>query len=192
MITEDDAPVEIVTILDACVVLNLVAGRRVVEIVGASPGPVVVAETVVAEAVYVRRGGSGDEANEREQVDLRPFLDRGSLQVVSANEDELTTFVDLTADLDDGEAMTVALAIHRGYTVASDDRRVARALAGRAPLRSTLDLIRRWAERDRVEAAEVRAVLVDVRERGNYLPSRAHPHRAWWEMSMGLVTGGDS
>jgi predicted nucleic acid-binding protein len=122
-----------------------------------------------------------DDAGETDPVDLQPLLAAESLTVVTATEAELDTFVDLTELLDDGEAMTLALAIHRGFAVASDDRRVARALAGRAPLHSTLDLLRNWVEEYSIDPVEVATLLVDVRERGTYIPGRIHPQRGWWE-----------
>jgi hypothetical protein len=77
--------------------------------------------------------------------------------------------------------MTLALAIHRRATVVTDDRKVRRVLAGRAPLRSTLDLVKDWADHADVPVPALRLVLTDLRQRGSYLPSRSHPLRTWWD-----------
>jgi predicted nucleic acid-binding protein len=49
------------------------------------------------------------------------------------NETEATTFVDLSREMDDGEALTCALAMHRQCDVATDDRKARRILSARAP-----------------------------------------------------------
>ena len=41
--------------------------------------------------------------------------------------------MDLSAVIDDGEAITGAIALHRGYAVAIDDRKARRVLGKRVP-----------------------------------------------------------
>lgn len=177
------------TLLDACVVINLAASRRPTDILDAVSGPVAVADLVAAESLYVQRGGPGDDAKEPEPIDLAPLIASGRLSVLTATDAELDTFVDFLADLDEGEAMTLALAVHRGFVVATDDRRVTRSLAGRAPLRSTLDLVKDWADREAAPPHLLRTVLTDIRERGTYHPGRTHPLRGWWDASLATSQG---
>ena len=60
----------------------------------------------IHEALYVRRGGDGDDASERELIALQPMLDAGVLEVVTSDDDnELLTFIDLATLIDEGEAM---------------------------------------------------------------------------------------
>lgn len=174
------------TLLDACVVINLYASRRMAAVLETVPGVVAVADVVAAESRYVRRGGLDEDAEEPEPIDLAPLLDAGQLSVLTATDDELDTYVDFLADLDDGEAMTLALAVHRRCAVVTDDRRVRRALGNRAPLRSTLDLVRAWADGEAISAEVLRAVLTDLGERGTYRPGRGHPHRGWWDTILGV------
>jgi hypothetical protein len=155
--------------------------RQLAAVLDTVPGPVAIADLVVAESLYVLRGGAGDDAGEPELVNLSSVIATGRLSVLTATEEELETFIDLTLDLDDGEAMTLALAIHRRATVVTDDRKVRRVLAGRAPLRSTLDLVKDWADHADVPVPALRLVLTDLRQRGSYLPSRSHPLRTWWD-----------
>ena len=57
-------------------------------------------------------------------------------------------FVELAANLDDGEAMTGAIGRNRGYAVAIDDRKARRVLgewAHELRLISTLEIVRRWS-----------------------------------------------
>ena len=46
---------------------------------------------------------------------------------------EEASFVELAAVLDDGEAVTGAIALNRGHLVAIDDRKARRVLGGKAP-----------------------------------------------------------
>lgn len=69
--------------------------------------------------------------------------------------------------------------------VATDDRKAERVLADRVPLRSTLDLVKAWAAHGSVDQATLRAAVIDLRDRGSYVPRRAHPLRAWWDAVVG-------
>lgn len=174
------------TLLDACAVMNLYATRHMREIVATIDGPVAVVDVVAREAQFVWRGGTGDDAREREQVDLQPFLDDGLLSVIlSDDEDELLTFIDLTTVIDEGEAMTAAVAIHREWVVVTDDRKASRELAARGvSLRTTLDLVQAWHEAAGIPDAVLREALADLRQRGNYELAKAHPLREWWDQIM--------
>jgi predicted nucleic acid-binding protein len=179
-----DSPV---TLLDACAVISLYATRRMREILAEIDGPVAVVELVVSEALYVRRGGTGDDARELEPIDLMPLITAGTLSVIAPDDEEdLQTFIDFTARLrlDDGEAMTAAIAMRRGYAVVTDDRKVEKRLAGSLELRSTLDVIKVWAERRAIDILTLRQVLTDVRDRRSYVPSVSHPLRPWWDQVM--------
>lgn len=178
-----------ITLLDACAVVNLYATHRMDQILEVVDGSFAVVDVVEREAQYVFRGGKGEDAKERESIDLQPCVARGALTVIGAtDEEELLTYINLTQELDDGEAMTAALAIHRGYTVVTDDRKAARVLARQTvPLRTTLDLVRTWADHQAVSAEVLRVVLTDLRERGNYYPARSHPLRSWWDTALSLA-----
>ena len=174
------------TLLDACAVVNLYATRRMGAILVANGGTFAVVDVVAREAQNVYRGGSGEDAREREPVALQRLLDEGLLSVLSTDdEEELLTFIDLSAEIDQGEAMTAALAIHRGCVVVTDEHKASRILAARGvPLRTSLDLVRVWSEGTTVTHEMLRAALVDLRQRGNYDPPRAHPLRSWWDAVM--------
>jgi predicted nucleic acid-binding protein len=174
------------TLLDACAVVNLYATRRMSKIIAAMDGPVAVVDIVAREAQFVWRGGNGDDAREREPVDLQLFFDDGLLSVISSDdEDELLTFIDLTAVIGEGEAMTAAVAIHRGCTVVTDDRKASRELTARGvSLRTSLDLAQAWHESAGIPESVLRSALADLRQRGTYEPARAHPPSGWWDRIM--------
>lgn len=174
------------TLLDACAVVNLYATRHIDEILASMGRPVAIVAVVAREAQFVWRGGTGDGAREREPVDLQPFFDDGLLSVIASDdEDELLTFIDLTAVIGEGEAMTAAVAIHRGCVVVTDDRKASRELTARGvSLRTSLELVRAWHETAGVPDAVLRIALADLRQRGTYEPGRTHPLRGWWDRIM--------
>ena len=120
-------------LMDACCTLNLYATRRIEEILRAFPMRIGAAERVVTEVIYVVRGGGGDDAGEREIVNLQPLIADGLLQVFGLEStEEEATYLDFASTLDDGEAKTSALAIYRGYAVSTDDRNCRKTLSSRA------------------------------------------------------------
>ncbi len=173
------------TLLDACVVINLYATRRMEEIVRSVPTLVGVVDVVRREAGYVRRGGSGDDAEDREAIDLAPMISAGAIVPIRPTEPELETFLDLTLQLDDGEAMTAAVALARQAVVATDERKAIRIVEGRVATRSSLELVKAWVDAHGLADDDVRTVLNDLRQRGHYVPSERHPLRPWWDAMLG-------
>lgn len=182
------------TLLDACAVVSLYATRRMADIVRVVSGNVAVVDVVASESQFVFRGGSGEDAREREPIDLSRFIEDGALSVLSTEvEEELLTFIDLTQVFSrhgrggQGEAMTASVAIHRQCIVVTDDRKATRLLTEKGvALRTSLDLIKSWSEQEELELKTLREVLVDLRQRGTYEPHRSHPLRGWWERGLGL------
>ncbi len=174
---------ERITLLDACSVVGLFATRRMEEIVAAVPGPVAVVGIVASESQYVFRGGGEADAREREPIDFQSMTGRGAFSIIAnGTEEELQTFIDLTKELQDGEAMTAALAIHRNCTVVTDDRKAERILTAHGvQVRCTLDLIKTWVDREQLPLEEIRRIFIDLRLRASYEPGRNHPFRPWWD-----------
>lgn len=175
-----------ILLLDPCVVVNLYATRHLEAILDAVAYAPAIVDAVERESQFVFRGGDGDDARERERIDLAIPISNGVLSVIEAtNKDELLTYIDLARELDDGEPLTVAVAIHRGHVVATDNRKAVRVLQRYNLMSMTsLDLIQEWAERQAVSSGILRAALSDLRLRGNYLPARRHPLKAWWDAAL--------
>ena len=123
-------------------------------------------------------------------MDLSPFVSEGLVEVMRlASPNEETTFVTLAALVDDGEAVTAALAVHRACSVATDDRKARHVLAERAPtvpLVSTLDLVHQWAETMPVPSGELRTALERMRSGASYVPGPRDPRYQWW---LGVMQG---
>ena len=179
-------------LLDATCLLNLYATGRFRDIAVALPYQLGVAEYMLeVEALYVWLPDPTGTSEEPEPVDLSSLGDEGLMQAMSlASPDEEGTFVELAALVDDGEAITGALAVHRQCSLATDDRKACRVFAERlptVPLLSTLQLLKLWAEAALVSEAELRVAMDGMRLGASYvLGNRLHP---WWQ---NIMEGGAS
>lgn len=171
-------------VFDACSLLNLVASRRFVDIAAGTPAKFVVVELAASEVSYVRRGGDGAGANEREPVDLRAFERDGYLSIVRLDApEEIATYVDFAMEMDDGEAASCAVAVHRHGTLVTDDRKARRIVVGRFPatsLLTTSELIKAWADGNDPDDGVLARILLDIEERANFRPSHRDPLHSWW------------
>jgi predicted nucleic acid-binding protein len=174
-------------LLDACCLLNLYATGRIEEIVRSIRAQFGIVAVVATEALYVYRGGGGQDAQQRVPVDTSPLVAAGLLDILRPETElEHLSFVAFAAVLDDGEAMTAALAIHRGAAVATDDRKALRELRAQAPqvtLWSTASLIKQWAENCHITRSELGAALRDIRARSRFQPGAHDPLSGWWQAS---------
>lgn len=172
-------------IADACSALNLAASGHIEGILQA---PVnnrslrySLADLVIQEAAALRRGKDGLDANERDPIDWNTWI---AANIISRESEttsaELAEFVRLTAQIDDGEAMTLALAASRGYGVVTDDRKAQRILAP-LPCLDTPTLLKNWAEQTRCESAVLGLALRQIADRARFVPPRHHPLRSWWD-----------
>lgn len=177
-------------ILDSCALLNLYASRRITEILATLPHPSAVAAFVRdREALWVGRHRTGPAAD-YERVDLAPIVASGHIEVLDLDGDaEMAHFIALASSpaLDDGEAMSGALAHGRGFVVATDDRAALAAFSQHTPpipTRSTASLLRHWAICAAVDAATLRLALIDIRERACFEPGARDPLHAWWRAAL--------
>ena len=176
-------------VLDTSCLLNLYATGHFREIAASLQEQVGIADFVLKkEALFIHCEVPIDSQDKQVLVDLSPFVSEGLVEVMYLESpNEKATFVDLAALVDDGEAVTAALALHRGCSIAIDDRKAKRVLtelAPTVPLISTLDLLVRWVETASVPSDELRSVLERIRSSANYVPSRRDPHYEWWLEAM--------
>lgn len=176
-------------ILDASTLLNLYATGRLREVAGSGPYRFAVAEYVLnEEALFVWELGPEDVEPQQVPLDLSWLIEDGLLEVLRLDtSEEMATFVDFAISIDDGEAITAALALHRDSALATDDRKARRVIAEQAPsvdLASTLDLLSNWVEVAHVSAAELRSVFEAMISSASYVPGRRNPHFDWWHEVM--------
>ena len=172
-------------ILDASCLLNLYATGFLREIASAIDVRLEVADYVLEyEAIYtwLPSGTDGDE--ESVPLDLSPLMAEGLIHAIGLeNPVEQVTFVELATLVDDGEAVTGALAFHRRCSVATDDRKARRVFGERIPsvrLVSTLDLLKLWADIGRATDADLRTAMIAMRSGASYIPSNRDPLFEWW------------
>lgn len=169
-------------LLDACVLLNLSATDRLADIGQSLPGGLCVCPLVRGEALFLR--DPSDPAHPLKPLVLDPFFESGVLQSLplASNEEEL--YVNLAAELDEGEAMSMAIAITRQLHLATDDGKALKVYAriggNPALLWTTPRIVREWTESQSIARGELVRIVRAVRDRAHYLPPRAHAQYAWW------------
>ncbi len=172
-------------LLDACVALNLLAsGVHLSELATASEVRFLMTTVVATEMLWL---DPLDPSGTRERFDRDALTARG-VTLVTLGDDESERFVELARYVDDGEASTIAVAIHRGLRVATDDRKAFRLAASQSPpveVTRTTTLLRRWADTSGAHGEHVRQVLQAVRTRASYVPPRDDPHLDWWTSATG-------
>jgi hypothetical protein len=87
------------------------------------------------------------------------------------------------AELDDGEARSAAVALHRGLWLVTDDRpslRVARTNVPAIPSLTTPEWMKQWAEGEPAESQAVRDAVHRIEMCARYRPRRLDPLHAWW------------
>lgn len=122
-------------------------------------------------------------------MDLEPWIQRGVLveEALQGPEDE-RLFIQFAAALFDGEAEASALAVARGYTLATDDRKARRVVTRRQSavrLTGTLELLRDWQLTAQALDAEAADALRRIAERASYQPRRTDPLYDWWKQLIG-------
>lgn len=162
-------------ILDGCCIINLCASGKMEAIVESLPASVFIAE-------YVREKELLSIANEEE---LQLLLSSGLILTASPNSEiEENTFVNLAVHMDDGEAMSAAIALSRGWAIGTDDKgAISIFKRQRLDIRviSTLDMIKHWAVAASVSFNAVQTALNGVRTLGKYEPGPGHHLYKWWE-----------
>lgn len=169
-------------VLDACVLLNLIASDRASEIFLAQQRRLLVGERAAKESFYLR---SADDPIERLPVELSALVDASILEIVSIDgENETDMFIEFAASLDDGEAESLAVAHVRGYSIATDDRKARRVFSayhsGEIELLSTPELVHRWTEHCSIDEGEIQKTLESIHRKANYYPSPTDPYSIWW------------
>lgn len=174
-------------VLDACCILNFCASGKFIEILKSIPAQVVVTE-VVREKELLTLQRLQDEENEG-ATQFETAILQGLLLVVDfESEAEEETFINYAFELgDDGESATCAIALHRSWAIATDDKRAISFSQQEAPhlqILSTLEIIKAWSEEANLTLAELRTILTAIRTKGRYMPHRNHPLLNWWQKSM--------
>jgi predicted nucleic acid-binding protein len=168
-------------IQDACVLINLLATGRFKEIAQGIGHELAISKAAASEALFLR----DPETGEKEPIELKPYIDARLLDILTVETlEERTSYVAYAAELDDGEAMSIALAECRQLALATDDRKARRLISTQKlaiELWSTVDVLKRWQAERRIAVEEMQAVLNRISQRARYFPKPGQPERIWWD-----------
>ena len=172
-------------LLDASCLLNLYATGCLREIANTIDVQLQVADYVLEhEAIYTWVPDATSGQDEPVPVDVSSLIADDLIQVIGPENTAVqATFVELATLVDDGEAVTGALAFHRGCSVATDDRKARRVFGERIPsvqLVSTLELLKLWADVGQITDIDLRTAMIAMRLGASYIPSRRDPLFEWW------------
>lgn len=139
-------------VADASVWINLLAGGRAVDVLRVLPKPAIIPSIALGELERGRDKGRSAHAG------ITSLIAAGYVTVIDLPEEAEDVYLSLVAGrasqtLDDGEAATLALALHLGATALIDERKAISIAAARFPLltvATTTDLLL---------STQVRAVL---------------------------------
>ena len=166
-------------VIDTCVLINILATGRVAEMVRVIAPMLMVCPAVSDESLYLRPF----EAEGRpEPVDLQKLITAGLLTPCPMEEGtEVDLYVTYAEELDDGEAMTLAITQSRHLALATDERKARRLARENAPqlsMISTTEIIRAWAEGK--DPSDVTAVVHSILTRARFRPADSDPLTLWW------------
>jgi hypothetical protein len=167
-------------LLDACLAINLAATADLERIADALQLTFAMVSQAAAEVGYLRDVIDGKIT--LTPIDLTLPAASGILLTLELEPPEIALYLELAAIVDDGEAATIAVAIHRGIDIATDDRR-ARTLCQERNLNEpvrTVALLHDYAHAARLADPEIRATLASGRDRASFQPARADPDIKWW------------
>ena len=173
---------ESVQILDACVLINLLASSEIESILRAAARDSLICSVVKDESIFLR---TEDPKAPLESINLRSLIDLGLLTVCHIEGDrEAELYIDYASALDDGEAMSLAIALSRGFILATDERKARRlfleAAGDTKRLTSTSELLRQWVEAEAVLADRLKTALLQVENRARYQPPTSDSNYQWW------------
>ena len=169
-------------ILDACCAINLFATDHADAILRSVGRPIAIARYVV-ERELLSLAALAALRNET----LEERLTRNETMIVALQDEEEELFLTLAAQVDDGEAITAAIAISRRWAIATDERKTSAVLNRIAPsirVVTTPELVKHWAEEAEIDGATLRDVLATIETTAHFHPWRSHPLYNWWRSSV--------
>ncbi len=167
---------------DSSVLLNLLAAECLASIAEVTGWQFAICPAVCDEVKELPDTHTGEMVD----VDLAPLIASGLLQMLElSGDEEQTLYVEQSIVVDDGEAMSIAIAASRHLDLAIDDKQAANHTRRTFPeirLWSTPDILQQWAELGRVDASVLREAIRLIEIRARYFPPKSHALAAWWQM----------
>jgi len=169
------------SVIDACCLINVCAVEDYQQWLAKLGLQWYLPDAVLAEMLYLH--DTDEEGNRiRHSLDLQTLIDVDVLQVCTvASDDEIRCYVDLAAELDDGEAMALAIASCRAWVLATDDRKARRlATELNVSVITTPELIKLWVDKVNPSDTQIQYALQCIREHARFMPSRREVLYDWW------------
>ncbi len=172
-------------IIDCCSLLNLYAGWGGLRELASFGDVWHIGEAVLREAQYIWQFAP-DGSRSQVPIDLHTPVADGLLNVVQPeSEVELEVYVEFASELDDGEAQAIAIAMHRGFILLTDEKK-ALQIAQRADVAvstiTTTQILQKWVEHSAGNANTLPEVLRSIEERARFRPRQNTPDGQWWEL----------
>lgn len=171
---------------DCSALLNLLATGFLADIAHATGWQFAICPAVRDEAKKLRDPPTGEMV----VVDIAPLVASGLLQILELSGGvERALYIEHSISVDDGEAMSLAIAANRRIDLALDDKKAANHARRACPgivLWSTPEILRRWAETGRVAPPTLREAILRIEARARFFPSKTHPLAGWWSESKNL------
>lgn len=169
-------------LIDACVCINMLATGQAKAIAESFSVPIAIVDRVLANEVLRAVDPKATLTPGRD----RPLAsDVDWLSTLTLEEAEASRYVEVLAhDLGDGESITGAIAIERGFIMGTDDKkaiRVLRSISNRLCFVQTPDLVHHWAKSSNVPQSILRRAIAAVASKARYSAPRDHPHYIWWQ-----------
>jgi predicted nucleic acid-binding protein len=169
-------------LLDTCVLINLLASGECEAILRSSNRRWLICSVVERESIYLR---TDDPNVPLELINLEPLISSGVISVCDVEtEEESRLYVNYSSMLDDGEAMSLALALARGHQLATDERKAKRlfleAVSSTDELIGTSQILREWVEGHSIEKIRAKEVLVQIANRARFFPPSSDVYYQWW------------
>src|ERR1700691_2176362 len=168
-----DSPV----LVDTCTLINLQASGESELLLRGLSETCMVCDAVSRESIFLR-AKQKDLLPQR--IDLAPFFQARILHACNAETpEEEALYVALAAELDDGEALSLAISSVRGYGLATDDRKARRIAAeiGSVPLFSTAEILRSISS---FTEESMRKIIRRIEFRARFIPHPSMPLSDWW------------
>lgn len=171
-------------VLDASTLVNLLCGWGGLAELSEIGGDWKIGGIALGEVKFVRKFSAAGQI-ERKPLTATEILVHGALQELSlGSEPETESFINFATELDDGEAQALALSLHRGCILVTDDRpaaRVARELPSPVTTMGTPEVLMAWAGSNPERERQLGEIVRRISALGPFQLKRTAPNYEWWQ-----------
>lgn len=176
---------------DSSVLLNLFAADCIERIAADTGWQFAICPAVRDEVKKLRDFDTGEMI----ALDLTPHIASGLLQVLElSGEKEELIYIEQSVVVDDGEAMSVAIAASRCLALAIDDKQARNHACATFPemkLWNTPAIFKHWAEVGQIAPDILSRAITMIENRARYFPARSDALAGWWRQAK-QVNGGET